>query len=585
MSSIDIAWISRPQMEDLATTINPNTVEALAENALSQTARCRDDAKRAGHKQKSPASTRLRTTVLLMSVGLPMAACAPVGPDFVTPKPPIADNYLERKDTPTRETAEERKSWWTIFDDPTLNQLMDIAYAHNLTLVSAGTHVLQARAELGVAIGGFYPQIQQVVGTTNYNRLSRSDAFSITNPPGNFWRSTLGTQAVWELDFWGKFRRGVENADAAYLESIANYDDALVTLFGDVATTYIGIRTIERQIELAQSNIARQRKALSIAQDRFKNGATSRLDVYQAQNVLGSTEARVPQLKIERERGLNALRVLLGMAPQPLDSLLARTKAIPAAPEDVSVGIPADLLRRRPDIRAAELRAAAQSAKIGIAEADLYPSFSLAGSIGLVASSSGGATLGDIFTHKGLAYSFGPSLQWSVLNYGRITNNVRAQDAELQALLVDYKNAVLKAQQEVENGLATFVLSREQMEFLRSSVDAAQNALDLSFLQYQQGLSDFTTVLTAEQNLLVSESNLTTTVGNLSASIADIYRALGGGWEVRAGKDFVPPDTRDEMRDRTDWGDVLPATGSASHTPEGLPSPADRGPTTGAPLW
>jgi len=514
-----------------------------------------------------------------------MAACAPVGPDFVPPKAPIADQYLGSSKTATPEEIEKRRNWWMVFADPTLNRLMDIAYEHNLTLLSAGTHVLQARAELGVAIGGFYPQVQQAVATTTYNRLSESDAFSITNPPGNFWRSTLGVQAAWELDFWGKFRRSIENADAAYLESIANYDGALVTLFGDVATTYIGIRTIERQIELAKTNIVRQRKALEIAQDRFKTGATSRLDVYQAQNILGSTEARVPQLRIERERGLNALRVLLGMAPQPLDELLAQSKGIPDAPEDVAVGIPADLLRRRPDIQAAELRAAAQSAKIGIAEADLYPSFTLTGSIGLVASNSGGASLGDIFTHKGIAYAFGPSVQWNVLNYGRITNNVRAQDAELQSLLTDYKNTVLKAQQEVEDGLTAFVLSREQMGFLGSSVDSARNALELSFTQYHEGLSDFTTVLTAEQNLLVSESNLATTVGAMSTSVAAIYRALGGGWEMRAGKDFVPSETRDEMRARTDWGDVLPASGTAPQAPAGLPSPAGKGAPIRSPDW
>ena len=299
----------------------------------------------------------------------------------------------------------------------------------------------------------------------------------------NYWRSLLGVQAAWELDFWGKFRRGVESADSAYLASIATYDDVLVTLLGDVASTYIGIRTIERQIAIARENIVRQRGIVTIARDKYKGGAATLLDVYQAENVLGATEATVPQITIQLQQGLDALRVLLDMAPRPLGFLLARTGEIPVAPRKGVVGVPADLLRRRPDIRAAELRAAAQSAQIGVATAELYPAISILGTFGGSASTLLGGNLSNIFQPSGRNFTVGPSFQWNILNYGQITNNVRLQDATLQQYLVDYQNSVLTAQQQVEDGIATFLLSRSQAEYLRRSVAAANGALHIATLE------------------------------------------------------------------------------------------------------
>ena len=521
---------------------------------------------------------RTGSALIALSVALPFTGCTMVGPDFVEPKAPIADKYVPvdngdkaiREEPETQQPRPDLIEWWRVFNDPVLNQLIETAYRQNLSLVSAGTRVLAARAELGIATGDLFPQQQQLVGALTNNRLSKADVVTTPFQTGDFWRASVGAQLAWELDFWGKFRRGIESADAAYLASIANYDDVLVTLLSDVASTYIGIRTVEKQIELANANIVRQKKALSIAQDRFKDGATTRLDVYQAQNVLGSTLATVPQLRIQREEGIDVLRVLLGMAPQSLDSILTKTAGIPLAPNSVNVGMPGDLLRRRPDIRNAELLAAAQSAQIGVAKADLFPAFSLVGNIGLVSTNTGSANLADIFTHKALAFSFGPTFQWNILNYGQITNNVRVQDARLQSLMADYQNTVLKAQQEVQDGIASYVLSREQAAYLRDSVTAASGALTLAFTQYQEGLSDFTTVLTAEQALLQAENNLAVATGATSTGLVHVYRALGGGWQIRAGKDFVPPDVTDQMRERTNWGDLLSVSVKA---PAGVPQP------------
>jgi len=533
--------------------------------------------------------TRLMPAVVLL---LQCGGCL-VGPDFSEPPAPVASKWLESNDpsvisspvVPTGQRADW--DWWTVFHDPVLDRLIQVAYEQNLSLVSAGTRVLEARAQLGVAIGEFYPQLQQGKGSIIYDRPSHADptANPLTGVLPNFWRDTLGLTVNWELDFWGRFRRGIESADAAYLASIAGYDQVLVTLLGDVATTYIGIRTLETQIKIAQENVVKQKKALAIAEAKFHGGTATKLDVYQAENVLGATEATIPQLTIQLTKGLNALRVLLGMAPEPLDNLLGRSTRIPVPPRDVVVGIPADLVRRRPDIRAAELAAAAQSAQVGIAESDLYPAFSLFGTFGTVASNINGNKLSQLFQGKGITFAFGPSFQWNILNYGQITNTVRVQDAKLQGLLVDYQNAVLKAQQEVEDGLASFLQGREQVEFLRKSVAAADAALGLAIIQWNLGTRDFTTVLTAEQNLYTAQNNLAMAEGGVSTGLASVYRALGGGWQIRAENEFVPAATAEEMRRRTNWGELLPPPGTPQPPAPGLPTPADVNSNPRPPQW
>jgi len=510
-----------------------------------------------------------------------------VGPDYKSPTAPVAAKFLEANQPSVQTKTQEYERWWRVFNDPVLDRLVDIAYHQNLPLVAAGTRVLQARAELGVAIGEFFPQTQHGTGSVLYSRESHADPTATPQSElSNFWRDSLGLSANWELDFWGKFRRAIQSADAAYLASIASYDDALVTLIGDVATTYIGIRTLQTQIAIAEDNIVKQKKALAIAEYRFHGGVATKLDVYQAQNVLGQTEASVPQLTAQLKQGMNALRVLLGMAPQPLDDLLRGPQTIPVPPFDAAVGIPADLVRRRPDIRAAELAAMSQSAEVGIAEADLYPAFSLFGTFGTVASNINGNKLKQVFEGKAITFGFGPTFSWNILNYGQITNQVRVQDAKLQELLVDYQNSVLTAQQQVENGLATFLESREAVDDLRRSVAAANAALGLAFLQYQLGTRDFTTVLTAEQNLYTAQNDLATAEGNVSSGLAAVYKALGGGWQIRDNNEFVPAQTVEEMRNRTNWGDLLPAPNQPPPQPApGLPAPADVSARPRLPQW
>jgi NodT family efflux transporter outer membrane factor (OMF) lipoprotein len=329
------------------------------------------------------------------------------------------------------------------------------------------------------------------------------------------------------VDFWGRYRRAVESAEATLDASVENYDAVLVTLLGDVATAYVQIRTVEAQIKFTQANVDIQRKTLDIAKARFKGGTTTELDVDQAQSNLSQTESQIPQLKIQLRQNYTQLCTLLGIPPEDLLPRLGAAD-IPSAPVGVAVGIPADLLRRRPDVRRAERQAAAQSAQIGLAEADFYPHISLIGTLGYSAEH-----LDHLFRPTAFQGSFGPSFQWNILNYGRILNNVRSQDAQFRALVAGYQNTVLTAGQEVENGLVTFLESQGQAKYLAESVQAAEKSVTVALAQYQGGTVDFNRVALVEQNLVTQQNLLAQAQGNIGLGLIQVYRALGGGWQIR----------------------------------------------------
>jgi len=512
-----------------------------------------------------------------------LAGCMMVGPDFTRPHAPLAAKWRESGLPEVATTPQEDAHWWTVFNDPVLTRLIQSAYAQNLPLRQAGVRVLQARAQLGVALGEFYPQQQVLTSNVSYNRLPVSIPYlPFTN---NYWQASFGAAAGWEIDIWGKLRRAIQSADDSYLASIADYDNVLVSLTADVAANYVQLRTLQKQIVIARANVEREREAVAIARARFEGGVVSERDVDQALNVLTATEATVPQLTIQIAQAKNEITLLLGLPPGQLDGMLAGPADIPIAPARVAVGIPADLLRRRPDIRAAELQAAAQCAQIGFAKADLYPTFTLTGNVGTISTNVAEANLGDLFNAGTLAYNVGPALQWNILNYGQITNNVRVQDAAFQGLLINYQNTVLKAQAEVENALALFIQSRKQADDLSRSVQAATGALNVAMIQYTQGIADFTTVLTAEQNLFQAQNNLAVAMGNIPQGLIAAYRAMGGGWQIRQGHDLVPAQTREEMARRTNWSSLLTPVDLLQPRTPGLPSPKDEGPLVRPPQW
>jgi NodT family efflux transporter outer membrane factor (OMF) lipoprotein len=487
-----------------------------------------------------------------------LTGCTKVGPDFTHPTASLSPHWLEGENEHLSYTTADGRVWWRVFGDALLDKVMDRAYRENLSVRIAGVRVLEARAQLNIVTSTLYlPQSQQISGYVQQSRLSDRSQASLQSGTLTSWEGAINAAANWEADFWGKFRRDIESAEAAYHASVADYDAALVSLTADTASAYVTIRTLEKRIEIARWNITTQQEALAIAQARLDAGTTTQLDVEQATTVLKDTQATLPVLESQLRQTKNALSILLGLPPSDLADLLAGSSAIPVPPPLVAVGIPAELLTRRPDIRSAMYRAAAQSAQIGVAKAELYPAFSLSGTFGFLSTDVSTFNLIDLFRWGSRYYTVGPGVQWPILDYWRITNNVRVQDARFQELLIGYQNSVLKAQQEVEDSLVAFVRSQEQGQFLADSASAAKRSLDIARAQYAEGARDFTAVLSAEQTLLREQDSLASTLGAVAGNLIGVYRALGGGWQIREGNDFIPPDVKEIMAKRTNWGDLL----------------------------
>jgi NodT family efflux transporter outer membrane factor (OMF) lipoprotein len=492
-----------------------------------------------------------RRCVVAVALFMLTSGCM-VGPDYHKPSAPIADAYRDPgSDSVKRDTA-ELANWWTVFNDPILNDLVQTAYRQSPTLQSAAVRVIEAEARRGIAYGLLFPQQQQAFGSYTRYRLSENEASFPKGSDRSFDDFQLGVGASWELDIWGRFRRGIESADADVLVALASYDDVLVTLIGDVATEYISIRIVEERLAVATANVEVQKRGLQIAEARFAGGTATELDRTQATALLRDTEARIPDLEAAIIQGENRLCVLLGIPPRDLKDRMGDTHTIPVSPASVAVGIPADLLRRRPDIRRAEHLLAAQSPRIGIAESDLYPIFSLVGDIRLASENFGSLFEGDSVQAFG-----GPGFRWNIFNYGRIQNNVRVEDARFQALIGDYEETVLRAQGEVESFIAGYLGAQRQMGPLTDSVTAAQRAVQVAETQYRGGIADYTRVLNTQDFLQTEQDRLVTTRGSVALNLVGLYRAMGGGWELRPERLPLDEKIRNEMRNRTDWGKML----------------------------
>ncbi len=465
-----------------------------------------------------------------LAVGLLLSAGCKVGPDYRRPAAPVVDGWQDAGAETFTATADENHRWWSSFKDPTLDALIEKAYKQNLDLQSAAFRVLAARARAGIARGEFWPQIQE--GRGEWSRVNTSERIGNPPPVDNFNAFSLGADVAWELDVWGLFRRSIESADAGVDASIATYDDVMVSLIGDVAATYVQLRTFQERLKYIQNNVDIQARSLKLAKVRFDNGAVTELDVQQATGVLANTQAQAPALTALIRQAKNRLCILLGMPPQDIEKLLGGNKAIPAAPPTVLVGVPAELLRRRPDIRRAEREAAAQSAIIGVAKADLFPHFSLLGTIGLEADQ-----FGEMWDGGAAAGAIGSGFRWKILNYGRVMNNVRAQDASFQALVARYQQTVLRAAEEVENAMIGYLKATERVGYLTTSVQAALRSVQLSNIQYKDGAVDYTRVLDSQEALVRVQDELTATRGEVAINLVRLYRALGGGWQIRGDTD------------------------------------------------
>jgi NodT family efflux transporter outer membrane factor (OMF) lipoprotein len=476
-----------------------------------------------------------------------LGGCISLGPDYQRPEAEVEADWLETEDSRvTSEPATDPKWWESAFQDPELDKLVEAALQQNLTLRSAGLRVLQSQQQLAIAVGNQYPQQQQLSGTA---AREKSGGATYNN-------YNLGFNLGWEVDFWGRFSRQVESASADLDASVANYDGALVSMVSQAAQNYILIRTYQERIEVASNNIKLQAESLRIAQAKFDAGAVSELDVDQAESLLNNTKATISSLEVSLQQFKNALAILLGNPPQEFNGLLGEKGTIPAAPADVALGMPQDLVRRRPDVRAAERQLAAQSAQIGFAVTELYPHLTIGGGIGTSAMESG-----DLFESDSETWSLFGMFEWNIFNYGRLQSNVRLQDALFQQLLVDYRNTVLQAQGETENAIVAYIKSHEQFKSYSLAAAASQRAVDVATIQYQEGAISFNTLITTLNANQQQQDLLTTTQGNVATNLVQVYKALGGGWEIRDGRDpvdLLPDSMKDEMRDRTDaWDGVL----------------------------
>jgi NodT family efflux transporter outer membrane factor (OMF) lipoprotein len=496
----------------------------------------------------------------LLAATFLLGGCTTLGPDFVKPEVAEEDTWLEQNKEISSASMDEVE-WWKVFNDPVLNTLIEKAYKQNLSLQIAGLRIFEARAQLGIAVGLQYPQSQTAGGSASTVGLSENSPNFNSQADDTFRNYQAGFDAAWELDFWGRYRRGIESVDANLSASVADYDNALVSLTAEVARVYVNIRILEERLKIAYDNIELQKKSLHIASVRFRNGATTELDVQQATTILVDTRAQVPVLIKLLRQANNALSTLMGMPPTELTGMLGGAGTIPVVPEQVVAGIPAELLRRRPDIRQAELQAASQSALIGVAETDLYPHFSLLGSIGYQTSDTGNSSASDLFDSDSLGYSVGPAFSWNILNYGRLRNNVRVKDARYQQTIVNYQNTVLTAYQEVEDAMVGFVQSREESGIRAEGAHAAKRSTEISNIQYREGAVDFQRVIDSERALVFQQDEWTRARGDISLNLIALYKALGGGWEMREGHDFISDENRRAMEERTNWGDLLQAEG------------------------
>jgi NodT family efflux transporter outer membrane factor (OMF) lipoprotein len=461
-----------------------------------------------------------------------------VGPDYLRPVPEVNGEWIDADSEQIRSESPAEVDWWERFNDPVLGELVRRAYDQNLPLREAGFRVLASRAAYNIAVGGIFPQSQSSV--SSFNRYQISDSLStvpaLQGQAFSIWQT--GFNLSWELDLWGKIRRGIESSAATYQASVEEYDGVLVTLIADVAERYTQVRIAQKQVADLRRLAAIQRASLQLATDRFEGGATGELDVSQARLNLAQTEASIPGYEKQARVAANALCVLLAIPAEDLTALLGEGE-IPVAPQSLAIGIPADLIRRRPDVRQLERLVAAQSAKIGVAEADLYPAFSINGYLGVYANE-----LGELFQTDSAFGFVAPVVDWKVLNYGRILNNIRQQDARFQALAARYQNTVLQAGREAEDGIVTFIKAGEATTKQREALAAATRSVELVQIQYKEGSADFNRVFVVQKNQVEEQIRLNENVGATATGMIQLYRALGGGWEIRLrgdGEDCCDP--------------------------------------------
>jgi NodT family efflux transporter outer membrane factor (OMF) lipoprotein len=456
------------------------------------------------------------------------AACSAVGPDYAQPESKLPPSWRENAVGVTSDPADVNE-WWSRLADPDLDRLVARVRRQSLDLRAAYARVREARALRGVAGADRFPTVD---ATASFSRSGESDntPFGSFIPDSNNW--ALGFDATWELDVWGRVRRSVEAADADLAATVEDARDVEVSVAAETAVNYVELRAFQRRADIARNNLDLQEQTLALVRSRFEAGLVSESDVAQAATSVESTRSRVPSFEVGARLAENRLAVLLGLTPGALAEELAATRPIPVPPVQVAVGVPADLLRRRADVRRAERQLAAETARIGVAEGDLYPRLMLNGNIGLEAED-----LDDLFKSSSSVWGFGPSLRWNIFDAGRLRQRVAAQDARTEQALIAWEQSVLGALEETENAMTSFLREQARRNSLLQAATQARRAVELARTQYTEGLSDFQAVLVSERAVADLEDQLAESDAAIATDLIALYKALGGGWQ-NAG---VPP--------------------------------------------
>jgi multidrug efflux system outer membrane protein len=461
-----------------------------------------------------------------MLLALLLTGCATVGPDYVAPDTTVSkDWHTQLKGGLTAEEMDTQTlaAWWTRLNDPGLSGLIERAVAGNLNLKKARSRVREARARRGIARADLFPTLD-ATGTFSQSRSSEETGTGMTRK-----LYAASFDAGWELDIFGGVRRSVEAAEANLQASQEDLRDVLVSLLAEVALNYVEVRTYQARLAVAEANLGAQNETYQLTLWRYQAGLSDELAVQQARYNLENTRSQIPTLRTGLEEAMNRIAVLLGEQPGKVHEEVEKREPIPGTPLKVAVGVPANVLRRRPDVRRAERELAAQTAKIGVATADLYPKFKLSGSIGLEALS-----LGKLLSAGSRTFSVGPRITWPIFDAGAIRQNIEVQSALQEQYLMAYEAAVLSALEEVENALVAYVEEQRRRDDLQEATQAAQKAVELAQNKYQAGLTDFTNVLDAQRSLLSFQDQLAQSNGTVTSNLVRLYKALGGGWKSMA---------------------------------------------------
>lgn len=468
--------------------------------------------------------------ILSFLLMLLLSGCIHVGPNFESPAAPIPDAWTEQSPLITTDENIEIDRWWENYEDETLNALVDYALEANYNLEAAAYKIIAARANLGFAIGEYFPQTQQAEGSAIRRHIS-ANAPNTLGIDRDFWDSILGFRIAWELDFWGRFYRGVQVAYGEYAATEDDYYDVERILISDLVVAYVQHKTFQNRIAILERNIAIQYRSAEIAKVRWEEGYESELDYAQAVTLWKETQAEKTNLEIELKRTLTSIAILVGLTPEEFPCYFTITSDPIHIPADVAVGYPAEVLFQRPDLQRSLDLLFAQNARIGIAISDLLPRISFTGFLGLECAADTHSTANQggkhFFSRSSLTFFYGPEFSWPILNYGRLENRVKEQYALLDEGIALYRNQVLEAYKEAEDALTFFVKSIEETADLEHSFKYAKRSVDISTLQYQEGLADYSRVLNSLQLQVAAEDNMAQAQGNIGLAYAAIFRALG----------------------------------------------------------